>query len=117
MPRRQYPESMISETRFAPAEENPSPPFRGEREGPVAQRWEGEVGLDERSGIPHLTPALSAPEGRRGSSCRPSLTPHPPAMAGTRRPIRRARFARPVLSPARHPVGKVGDPLYEIERS
>src|SRR5580704_6586254 len=22
----------------------PSPPFRGEREGPIAQRWEGEVG-------------------------------------------------------------------------
>src|SRR5205823_1937382 len=24
---------------------NPSPPFRGEREGPIAARWEGEVGL------------------------------------------------------------------------
>src|SRR5690348_15455852 len=43
---------------------NPSPPFRGEREGPVAKRWEGEVGDGERSEIPHLTPALSAP--RRG---------------------------------------------------
>src|SRR5207249_886579 len=39
---------------------------RGEREGPGAQRWEGEVGLGERSGIPHLTPTLSAPEGGEG---------------------------------------------------
>ena len=31
-------------------QKNPSPPFRGEREGPVAQRREGEVGLaGERS--------------------------------------------------------------------
>ena len=45
-----------------PVGENPSPPFRGEREGPVAQRWEGEVGIGERSGIPHLTPTLSAPQ-------------------------------------------------------
>jgi uncharacterized protein (DUF488 family) len=40
-----------------------SPPFRGEREGPGAKRWEGEVGIGERPGIPHLTPALSAPGG------------------------------------------------------
>ncbi len=40
----------------------PSPPFRGEREGPSAERWEGEVGTGDRSGIPHLTPALSAPQ-------------------------------------------------------
>src|SRR5712691_12706350 len=44
----------------------PSPPFRGEREGPIAERWEGEVGIAERSGIPHLTPALSAPWGGEG---------------------------------------------------
>ena len=48
-------------------EKNPSPPFRGEREGPVAQRWEGEVGVGKRSGIPHLTPALSAPGGGEGA--------------------------------------------------
>src|SRR5437764_9569856 len=24
----------------------PSPPFRGEREGPIVERWEGEVGID-----------------------------------------------------------------------
>jgi hypothetical protein len=41
----------------------PSPPFRGEREGPIAERWEGEVGIGRRSGIPHLTPTLSAPRG------------------------------------------------------
>ena len=41
----------------------PSPPFRAEREGPSAKRWEGEVGVGERSGIPHLTPTLSAPGG------------------------------------------------------
>src|SRR5437773_1767935 len=40
----------------------PSPPFRGEREGPIAQQWEGEVGVGRRSGIPHLTPSLSAPQ-------------------------------------------------------
>jgi protein-S-isoprenylcysteine O-methyltransferase Ste14 len=40
----------------------PSPPFTAEREGPTAQPWEGEVGIiGRRSGIPHLTPALSAP--------------------------------------------------------
>jgi hypothetical protein len=62
----------------------PSPPFKGEREGPTPEAWEGEVGtrLDrgrlarmrpgrqrserERSGIPHLTPTLSAPEGGEG---------------------------------------------------
>ncbi len=46
--------------------QNPSPPFRGEREGPIAQRWEGEVGTNERSGIPHLTPALSPLKGGEG---------------------------------------------------
>jgi len=42
-------------------------PFRGEREGPIARRWEGEVGpFGKRSGIPHLTPTLSAPGGGEG---------------------------------------------------
>ena len=40
--------------------------LRGEREGPSAERWEGEVGVAERSGIPHLTPTLSAPRGGEG---------------------------------------------------
>src|SRR5438132_9178604 len=47
---------------------NPSPPFRAEREGPIAQRWEGEVGIGKRSGIPHLTPTLSAPGGGEGEN-------------------------------------------------
>ena len=45
---------------------NPSPPFREEREGPIARRWEGEVGRCPRSEIPHLTPTLSTPEGGEG---------------------------------------------------
>ena len=48
------------------AQIRPSPPFRGEKEGPGAKRWEGEVGAGERSGIPHLTLTLSAPRGREG---------------------------------------------------
>jgi heme a synthase len=49
----------------------PSPPFRAEREGPIAQRWEGEAGAATsgafgRSGIPRLTPTLSAPGGGEG---------------------------------------------------
>src|SRR5206468_1695666 len=44
----------------------PSPPFRGEREGPSAERWEGRVAIGERSGIPHLTPTLAAPRGGEG---------------------------------------------------
>src|SRR5207237_5356473 len=40
--------------------ENPSPPCRAEREGPAPQAREGEVGVGNRSGIPHLTPTLSA---------------------------------------------------------
>jgi hypothetical protein len=47
---------------------DPSPPFRGEREGPAPKAWEGEVGAGNgvvvgRSGIPHLTPTLSASGG------------------------------------------------------
>jgi len=49
---------------------NPSLPFRAEREGPVAQRREGEVGADNRAGLPHLTPALSAPGGGEAASRR-----------------------------------------------
>ena len=46
---------------------SPSPPSRGEREGPIAQQWEGEVGRDARSGIRPLTPTLS-PDGGEGAS-------------------------------------------------
>jgi hypothetical protein len=40
-----------------------SPPFRGEREGRVAQRREGEVGVGMRCRIRPLTPTLSSGEG------------------------------------------------------
>ncbi len=52
----------------------PSPPFRGEREVPAAERWKGEVGTGSRSGIPHLTPALSTPGGGEGV-VGPALSP------------------------------------------
>jgi hypothetical protein len=48
----------------------PSPPFTGEREGPAPKAWEGEVGLGQSSGIPHLTPTLSAPRGGEGGAFR-----------------------------------------------
>jgi hypothetical protein len=50
-----------------PADKSPSPPFRGEREGPNPQGWEGEVGglADQHLGPPH--PALSPrPAGGEG---------------------------------------------------
>jgi hypothetical protein len=42
--------------------------LRGEREGPTPQAWEGEVGDRDPLGIPHLTPALSAPRGGEGDA-------------------------------------------------
>ena len=48
--------------------EIPSPPFRGERAGPSAQRWEGEVGAGERSDIRPLTPTLSTGGGEGASN-------------------------------------------------
>src|SRR6266849_4696493 len=55
----------------------PSPPFRGEREGPTPEAWEGEVGVGERSGIPHLTPTLSPPRVEREMAGGP-ITRQPP---------------------------------------
>ena len=60
-----------------PPADNPSPPFRGEREGPVPQAREGEVGIGERSGIPHLTPTLSAPRGGEGEDDSSPAVPDP----------------------------------------
>jgi adenosylcobinamide kinase / adenosylcobinamide-phosphate guanylyltransferase len=48
---------------------SPSPPFRGEREGPAPKAWEGEVGIGKRSGIRPLTPTLS-PGGGEGEDRR-----------------------------------------------
>ena len=47
-------------------DQNPSPALR-EREGPIAQRWEGEGEPSKRSGIRPLTPTLS-PDGGEGAS-------------------------------------------------
>ncbi|HUC12660.1 MAG TPA: error-prone DNA polymerase [Stellaceae bacterium] len=53
------------------AGENPSPPFRGERERPSAKRWEGEVGASRRaSRIPR---PFFAPEGGEGDNGRWAL--------------------------------------------
>ena len=43
-----------------------SAPQGGEGGDQLRSNGEGEVGLGERSGIPHLTPALSAPRGGEG---------------------------------------------------
>ena len=61
------PQQRLADLAWAGAAErfrkSPSPPFRGEREGPVAQRWEGEVG----DATPHLIAPLTHPlPGRRG---------------------------------------------------
>src|SRR5436190_1137486 len=52
-----------------PSKRGPSPPFRGEREGPVAERWEGEVG--SAGALESPTSPLPSPPmdhgGRRGS--------------------------------------------------
>jgi hypothetical protein len=47
----------------------PSPPACGGEEGPIAERWEGEVGCTVVSSgsYPHLTPTLSAPGGGEGA--------------------------------------------------
>jgi ceramide glucosyltransferase len=53
-----------------------SPPFRGEREGPVAQRWEGEVGqaANRPSGPPRpaLSPRPAGGEGKESAIGRPA---------------------------------------------
>jgi hypothetical protein len=46
-------ESAKAGTYLAGQGRNPSPPL-GERERPIAERREGEVGCGGRSGIPHL---------------------------------------------------------------
>src|SRR2546421_12758955 len=42
---------------------NPSPSFRGEREGPIAERWEREVGLSARALESLTSPRPSPPPG------------------------------------------------------
>ena len=56
-------------TCYSGQDKSPSPTFRGEREGPVAKRWEGEVGqaANRPGGPPHLQIAADslALAGRR----------------------------------------------------
>ena len=51
-------------TIIVPADTSPSPPFRGEREGPDPQGWEGEVGGATNRLVAPLT--LPSPPGQRG---------------------------------------------------
>jgi hypothetical protein len=79
----------------------PSPPFRGEREGPAPQAWEGEVGVGTagvppalparcrrsqvgRCGISHLTPTLSAPGDPRDGEGMSALPVGSPSSIGDR---------------------------------
>ncbi len=48
---------------FDAAPIEPSPPFRGEREGPGAQRWEGEVGMSASALESPTSPRPSPPPG------------------------------------------------------
>jgi hypothetical protein len=70
-----------------PADTSPSPPFRGEREGPDPQGWEGEVGgtRNRNVGLPH-----------------PALSPRPAGGEGkgrvVRARLRRQIFEKPVLT-------------------
>ena len=56
-------------TCYSGQDKSASPPFRGEREGPVAQRWEGEVGqaANRPGGPPHpiLSPRPAGGEDNR----------------------------------------------------
>jgi hypothetical protein len=72
----------------------PSPPFKGEREGPSAQRWEGEVGSERglrRARMPAMKPAAAAPSSSsppcpRISCTAPNARPPPGrarSIAGT----------------------------------
>jgi hypothetical protein len=58
--------------------ENPSPPSRGEREGPAPKAWEGEVGgaANQHVGPPHptLSPGRRVEREKRGQLPKLSLT-------------------------------------------
>ena len=52
---------------------NPSPPFRGEREGPSPQGWEGEVDTIWTAGVSPAAAGTAAVRGERPGI--PDLTP------------------------------------------
>jgi hypothetical protein len=74
-------------TKIMPADTSPSPPFRGEREGPDPQGWEGEVGgaTNRLVGPPH-----------------PTLSPRPAGGEGkgrvVRATLRQQIFEKPVIT-------------------
>jgi len=93
----------------------PSPPLGGEG-GRIAERWEGEVRNGKRSGIPHLTPALSAPqwtmraESESGGRRNLSAPTRPFRPNSALRLVRRAQPQAPERSRAPRPGGiDVGD--------
>ena len=51
-------------TKIMPADTSPSPPFRGEREGPDPQGWEGEVGGATNRLVGYPLPPASGGEGK-----------------------------------------------------
>ena len=53
-------------TKIIPADTIPSPPFRGEREGPNPQGWEGEVGGATNRLVGPLTLPSPPASGGRG---------------------------------------------------
>ncbi|HWZ66783.1 MAG TPA: PHP domain-containing protein, partial [Stellaceae bacterium] len=77
VPEGQTPQQRLVELTWQGATErfsaSPSPPCRGEREGPIVQRWEGEVGGAEVGSSAPLTPTLSPrPAGGEGGNKRPT---------------------------------------------
>src|SRR6202011_5242397 len=88
----------------------------GEREGPAKR--EGEVGMGEDSGIPHLTPTLSVPRGREGEKplavyihwpfCR-SKCPYCDFNSHVREGIDWARWTRALLADLEHQAALAPD--------
>ena len=83
-------------TKIMPADTSPSPPFRGEREGPDPQGWEGEVGgaTNRLVGPPH--PTLSP--GQRGERVKNASSE--PRFGGVSSNSRSLHFPRTALRTA-----------------
>ena len=68
---RHAPSLTIARSRQAGPDKSHSPPFSGEREGPAAKRWEGEVGnaANQPGGPPHpaLPPRPAGGEGKESA--------------------------------------------------
>jgi ABC-type multidrug transport system fused ATPase/permease subunit len=58
---------------LVPASQSLSPPFRGEREGPGAQRWEGEVSQPASALESHTSPQPSAAGGAERGYLSPAI--------------------------------------------